>query len=254
MSNTIWAPLRAELDLWQAEGRRIRLWLRDDDAVAPTAQLDRLAGLSEHFGLPILLAVIPFLAEPALALRLRTMPLLLPAQHGTWHRNHAPTGDKKSEFGRHRPAETVLAEIDAARSRLVELFGAAALPVFVPPWNRIDPELAAALPALGFAGMSCFRNFALGPRGGPALANTEIDIMDWHRGRVGRPAVEIADEIRALLERRRLSRSCEEAVLGLLLHHRDHDEPAWSFLERLLGLAAGHPAVVFADPRMLFST
>ncbi|RDJ20918.1 polysaccharide deacetylase [Bosea caraganae] len=252
MSDAIWQPLHAELDAWAGAGRRVRLWLRDDDAVAPSPQLDALAKLSERHDLPVLLAVIPFLAEPALVERLRSAPLLLPSQHGAWHRNHAPQGEKKSEFGRHRPMEAVLADIDAAKQRLGDLFGPALLPVFVPPWNRIDPTIAAKLPALGFAGLSCFRNFALGPDGGPTLGNTDIDIMDWHGGRIGRPVAVLVEEIRAQLEQRRLSRSRDEAVLGLLLHHRDHDESAWAFLEGLLGLSVRHPAVAFGDPRVLF--
>lgn len=251
MSDAIWQPLVAELDRWSSQGRRVRLWLRDDDAIAPSPQLDELARLSERFRLPVLLAVIPLLAEPALARRLRDAPLLRPGQHGVSHANHAPAGDKKSEFGRHRPADAVRAEIEAARRRLDELFGADLLPVFVPPWNRIDPAIAAELPALGFAGLSCFRNFALGEGGGPALANSDIDLMDWHGGRVGRPAPALIAEIRALLERRRLSRSDDDR-LGLLLHHRDHDVTAWEFLEGLLGVAARHPAVAFTDPRAIF--
>jgi hypothetical protein len=253
MSDAVWSPLLAELDHWSAEGRRIRLWLRDDDAVSPSPQLDTLIQLSERFDIPVLLAVIPFLAEAALAKRLRSAPLLLPSQHGTWHRNHAPAGEKKSELGRHRPAETVLGEIAAAKHRLAELFGANLLPVFVPPWNRIEPALTAKLPELGFTGLSCFRNFALGPEGGPAPVNTDIDIMDWHGGRVGKPAAALSEEIRALLERRRLSRSRDDR-LGLLLHHRDHDGGAWTFLERFLGAVARHPAVVFTDPRAIFET
>lgn len=251
MSEAIWRPLLAELDQWSSQGRSIRLWLRDDDAVAPSPQLDALAGLSERFQLPVLLAVIPLLAEPALARRLRVAPLLRPGQHGVSHRNHARAGEKKTEFGGHRPGDLVHAEISAGRRRLGELFGAELLPVFVPPWNRIDPAIAAALPALGFVGLSCFRNFALGPDGGPTLANTDIDIMDWHGGRVGRPAPELAEEIRALLERRRLS-GAQEDRLGLLLHHRDHDDTAWAFLDELLGHARRHPAFAFTDPRAIF--
>lgn len=251
MSDAIWRPLLAELDHWSSQGRSIRLWLRDDDAVAPSPQLDALAGLSERFQLPVLLAVIPLLAEPALARRLRGAPLLRPAQHGVRHHNHAPAGEKKAEFGRHRPAELVRTEIGAARRRLDELFGPDLLPIFVPPWNRIASAIAAQLPALGFAGLSCFRNFALGPDGGPALANTDIDIMDWHGGRIGRPAPELVEEIRALLEQRRLSGSQDDG-LGLLLHHRDHDNAAWAFLDGLLGHASRHPAFAFTDPRAIF--
>ncbi|PZO01797.1 MAG: polysaccharide deacetylase, partial [Hyphomicrobiales bacterium] len=81
-SDDIWLPLQAELDRWSEAGLTIRLWLRDDDAVAPSPALDRLADVGERFALPVLLAVIPMLAEPALASAMRAMPALLPCQHG----------------------------------------------------------------------------------------------------------------------------------------------------------------------------
>ncbi|KPF71087.1 hypothetical protein IP69_07090 [Bosea sp. AAP35] len=246
-----WHPLFAELDRWSAAGRRIRLWLRDDDAIAPSPSLDCLAALGERFELPVLLAVIPMLAEPALARALETMPALLPCQHGCWHRNLAPDGAKKSEFGRQRSAGAISGEIGEARSRLDDLFGPALLPVFVPPWNRIDPARAALLPALGFSGLSCFRGFGLGPAGGPRLANTDLDIMDWGGGRVGRsPAELIAETCRLLAAHRDDTEG--EVTFGVLLHHLDHDATAWAFLEAFLALTLGHPAIVATDPRKLF--
>ncbi|CAM5763088.1 polysaccharide deacetylase family protein [Bosea minatitlanensis] len=250
MSAALWSPLLRELDLWQEAGRRLRLWLRDDDAVAPSAALDRLAACAERFGAPVLLAVIPLLAEPALAGALRGKPVLLPCQHGCRHRNHAPAGAKKSEFGPDRAPQEVDAGIAGAWLRLRDLLGESVLPVFVPPWNRIDPGHAARLPALGFAGLSCFRDHRHGPAGGPHLLNTHIDVMDWHGGRVGRSHGELIAEIAGLLARWR-TRPRGPDTLGLLLHHRDHDAVAWAFLDGLLARAAAHPAVALTDPRDL---
>ncbi|WP_439496297.1 polysaccharide deacetylase family protein [Bosea sp. (in: a-proteobacteria)] len=252
MNDATWDPLLAELDRWRIEGRHLRLWLRDDDAIAPGPQLDRLAALADRFDAPVLLAVIPHLAEPALVPRLTRAPLLLPCQHGSRHRNHAPEGEKKAEFGRHRPLAAMLDEIATARRRLDDLFGPALLPVFVPPWNRIDREVTAALPDLGFTGLSCFRGFTLGERGGPALVNSEIDIIDWHGGRIGRSAPAIVNELTALLVARREKGEPDDRI-GLLLHHRDHDEAAWALLDALLARLASHPAIRLADPRQLFS-
>ncbi|KRE09822.1 hypothetical protein ASE63_04695 [Bosea sp. Root381] len=248
----IWLPLQDELDRWSEAGRQLRLWLRDDDAVAPTPALDRLAALGRRFELPVLLAVIPMQAEPALAAALRDMPFLLPCQHGCRHRNHAPKGAKKTEFGPLRPAAEIRQEIGEARARLAGLFGDACLPVFVPPWNRIDPAHAALLPALGFAGLSCFRGFALGEAGGPILANTDLDIMDWSGGRVGRAAGDLVAEACRLLAVRRERPGGAADSLGLLLHHRDHDATVWDFLDGFLASAGVHPAVLRTDPRDLF--
>ncbi|MDR6874417.1 hypothetical protein J2Y55_005451 [Bosea sp. BE125] len=250
MSDTSLGELLAELDRWRETGRRLRLWLRDDDAVAPSPALDRLAGLSERFALPVLLAIIPMQAEPALVAALRAAPSLLPCQHGCRHQNHAAAGMKKSEFGAGRPRAEAAADIAAGRQRLGELLGASVLPVFVPPWNRIASDLAQALPEFGFAGLSCFRGFGLGGDG-PALVNSDIDVMDWHGGRIGRSLQALALEIRdQLAARRRLPEGTD--TLGLLLHHRDHDETAWAALQTLLATLTAHPVIVTTDPGRLF--
>lgn len=252
MSRDIWRELATELDLWSQSNRSIRLWLRDDDAIAPGPALDRLARLGERFALPVLLAVIPMLADPALAHALKAAPSLLPCQHGCWHRNQAPAGGKKSEFGAERAPDAVRAEIIVARQRLGDLIGPS-LPIFVPPWNRIDRSLAATLPELGFSGLSCFRDFALGQNSGPVLVNTDIDIMDWHGGRIGRAVEALTVEITAQLTARRQQNDAQARSLGLLLHHRDHDETAWHALEALLPRLCAHPAVQPMDPRTLFA-
>ena len=65
-------PLMRELDGWQAAGGIARFWLRDDDAVEPTAALDRLLGAMN--GMPLTLAVIPAFSGAALAARLAVRP------------------------------------------------------------------------------------------------------------------------------------------------------------------------------------
>ncbi|CAN7156313.1 polysaccharide deacetylase family protein [Bosea sp. LjRoot237] len=246
-----WSALFAELDSWAAAGKRLDLWLRDDDATVPSTQLDRLAALSERFAIPVLLASIPLLAQETLARHLETAPLLRPCQHGTWHRNHAPAGEKKSEFGLHRLLPEILAEITTGRQRLRDLVGSAFLPVFVPPWNRVDPVVAAELPSLGFTGLSCFRNFTLGPAGGPRLVNTDLDLIDWHGGRIGRQPGDLLAEMVQLLASRRTNPESSQSF-GVLLHHHDHDNTVWGFLTNLLARLSGHAAVAFSGPDALF--
>lgn len=251
MKNALWAPLQAELDLWSDAGLKARLWLRDDDAVSPSPALSRLADVTERFAVPVLLAVIPLLAEPALAPSLRAMPLLLPCQHGVRHQNHSAQGGKKSEFGAERDPATVAAEITDAAERLRQLFGGSVVPIFVPPWNRIAPTPhAAGLASLGFRALSCFRGYRLGADDGPVLLNTHLDVIDWQGGRVGRRHEALISELTALLEARRLG-SAPDAPVGILLHHRDHDDVVWSFLDDLLRLLASHPAISLVDPRAL---
>lgn len=252
MTDAPWGLLRDELDRWSKAGRSLRLWLRDDDAVAPSPALSRLSDLAERFEVPVLLAVIPMLAEPGLAAALQRMPLLQPCQHGVRHQNHAPPGAKKSEFGAERSAVTVDAEIAEAGLRLRDLLGDKLVPIFVPPWNRIDPRHAARLPALGFTGLSCFRGHRLAGTGDLVLLDTDLDVMDWQGGRVGRQHEELVAELVSLLAQRRTG-SIDEPTLGVLLHHRDHDDTVWSFLDGLLRLARAHPAVHLAEPRALLN-
>ena len=49
---TVWQPLLAELDRWQRCRPPAPLWLRDDDAIEPTAALDRLLDLTGRHAIP----------------------------------------------------------------------------------------------------------------------------------------------------------------------------------------------------------
>ena len=229
MSAFEWRPLADEIARWRERGLALRLWLRDDDASQPTPALERLIAVSRRHERPLLLAVIPARAGPALAARLAHEHLILPCQHGFAHVNHAPAGEKKSELGAHRPLDMVLAELAAGRDRMRTLFGARTAPILVPPWNRIAPALVDALPQLGFAALSCF---------GPAVSrppplqiiNCDLDIINWRGGRVSFPPAELTRQLVAQLAD---ARGRGGASVGVLLHHLIHDENAWIWLDGL---------------------
>ncbi len=235
-----WAALAAELDRWAAAGQTATFWWRDDDAETITPALETLIALSDRHGVPLALAVIPDGAEPDLAARLdRSDAPTTVLQHGYAHRNHAPEGPKKVELGPHRALEAVTAELLAGREKLASLFGARFYAAMVPPWNRIDPKVAAALPGLGYRGLSTFE-----PRqaAGQAQVNTHIDIIDWHgsRGFAGDSAC-LGAAIAHLSDR--LDRRCDPGEpTGLLTHHLVHDQACWSFIDRFLAETAGHSA------------
>jgi hypothetical protein len=251
-----WDDLDRELDGWADAGRTATLWWRDDDAVAPTGQLDRLLAAIDGAGgrsVPVCLAVIPALARPELATAIAGRGSVAILQHGYAHLNHAPSGEKKIELGSHRPKADVLRELAAGRERMVELFGPAAMAVLVPPWNRIAPNIAAALPAIGLGAISTF-----GPRPRPGLGpeilevNTHIDIMDWHDSRrfLGEAAA-LDQALRHLAARRRGSCDPEEPT-GLLTHHLVHDDPAWRFVHDFLKRTLAHPAVRWLNGTEVF--
>ncbi len=242
-----WASLQAELALWRTAGRRARLWLRDDDATAPSPALDRLLRITASQ--PILLAVIPEQATEALAARLRRTPAVSVIQHGWRHRMNARDGEKKSEFPPSRdPAEGVAA-LRRGREKLEALFGAQFQPILAPPWNRLSDKLAARLPEAGIAGLSRFHAApAQRPNGAPGLTriDVDIDIIDWRGGRGGKPATTLVGEIVAKLA---WARKNDPAVpVGVMTHHLVHDETAWRFLERLFEQTRRDPGAVWVNP------
>jgi len=238
-----WHDLAAELACWQSAGRPATLWWRDDDATTPTPALARLLELASRHDVPLALAVIPDAATPALAAAVDELPWVTLLQHGCRHRNHAPAGEKKAEFGPHRPLPALLADLGAGQARLAELFGARPLPVFVPPWNRIAEQLVAALPPAGVRGLSRYRpRVAARPVAGLVEANCHVDPIDWRgdRGFAGEAAVltALVDHLRA----RRHGEVDAGEPTGLLTHHADCDGDGWRFLEKLLDFLAKQDA------------
>nr|WP_204262830.1 glycosyltransferase [Methylobacterium sp. BTF04] len=239
-----WRPLRAALDAAHACGRPVPVWWRDDDAVTATPALDRLLHLSERFAFRLLVAAIPARVDAALAERLRDAPLARVAVHGLSHANHAPVGAKPAEFGPHRPLSVLHAEATEALDRARASFGPdTLLPVFVPPWNRLAPDLAAALPDLGYGGLSSVPGL---PVAGLMRADIHLDPFDWRGTRsLADPPMLVATLAHAIA-------ADLSGPLGLLTHHLVHDELVWAFLEDLLGELLAHPATTLGDPRALF--
>lgn len=226
-----------ELDTWRRAGKTARLWLRDDDAMTTTGALERLLGLTATHHVPLLLAVIPMRAEQELARRLEHEKLVEVAMHGAWHRNNAPAGRKGEEMAPERGVPAIAADLKEARERLLDLFGTSAGGWYVPPWNRIAPEVAALLPSIGFGALSTFGTQHLTVRG-LQVRNCQVDLIDWRGGRVGRKPEWVAEQLAAALAN---ARANGFGAVGILTHHLDHDEITWSVLESLLALVATHP-------------
>lgn len=250
-----WPDLTAELDAWSEGGQRATLWWRDDDAVEPTPALDRLIGVSRAQDVPLMLAVVPARAGQPLVSHLAQADAdCLPVQHGFAHISHAPNGGRKWELGDHRPLATVLEELARGRARMDALFGAAWLPVLVPPWNRIAPEVVAQLGTLGYIGLS-----AATPRPAPFAApgvfqvNAHVDIMRWSDPRGFLGAGQALKRLIGFLRARRTGEADPAEPTGLLTHHLAHDEEAWRFLDQLLTALNRHPAVSFVHPRAAFT-
>lgn len=238
-----WTALTAELDRWHAAGRIAGFWWRDDDAVAPGPRLDRLLDLTA--GRPLALAVIPALAERPLADRLADAPDVAVLVHGWRHADHAPAGAKKAEFGADRPRSVMLDEAGRGLDRLGGLMPDRLAPVFVPPWNRIDPDLADRLPAAGYRAVSAYKARAAGA--GDRWINCHADPIAWKAGRgfVG-DAAALSPVIEHLAARRTGTADPSEPT-GMLTHHGVQDESVWAFLARFRDALDDHPAARFVS-------
>ena len=241
-----WTRLERELDIWAGQGRHATFWWRDDDAVEPTAELDRLLGLAQRADLPVALAVIPAHASVALGRHVAGLANVNVLQHGYAHRNHAPVTAKKSELGDTRPIREMCDELLRGQSAMAALFATQALPVLVPPWNRVAPDLIQRLPELGFRGLSTHLARPA-RRAAPGLiqVNCHADLMRWKEPRGFLGTAQSIELIVAHLTARRQGRSDPDEPTGILTHHRVHDAPLWDFLEDLLALLNTHPAAQF---------
>lgn len=209
--------------------RSIKFWLRDDDAVADTEPLRRLLGME----LPLLLAVIPLSIEPSLVDLLAGRQDTTVAMHGIRHENHAPAGRKAEELAIERGFPEIDRTLAAGRARLMALFGASAVRWYVPPWNRIDPAVARRLAAHEFELLSTFAGAHLDGACPLAVANCQVDIIDWRNGRIGRTRDWVDREIARQIE---LQGDAGEPLIGILTHHLVHDATAWSVIEELAAM------------------
>ena len=247
-----WPDLANELDRWHAAGRVATLWWRDDDAVAPSAALDRLLAIAGE--VPVAFAVIPAAAAQELAAALPEGPQAAVLQHGWRHVNHAGDG-KKSEFPASRDADAVAAELEAGRDRLASLFGDRALPVLAPPWNRFDDSF---LPLLAGAGLGAISR--RGPRRAPSPAagigeaDIHADLVAWREGRGFVGAAAALAAILGHLACRRQGLVDAEEPTGVLTHHRIADAPTAAFLHHLVDLTAAHPAARWLAAAEVFAT
>jgi hypothetical protein len=251
-----WPDVVDELDRWKNAERVATLWWRDDDAVAPSARLDRLVTIAGK--VPIALAVIPAEAEPELVVwlsrsaRSAAGPSLVVLQHGWRHSNHSD-GGKKSEFPAERSCEEVTFDLTAGRRRLTQLFGTRALPVLVPPWNRFDDCFLPLLRDCGINAISRVKpRHAASPVPGLIEANIHVDLVAWagDRSFIGEGAAlgSLVGHLRA----RRLGSACAGEPTGILTHHLVQDAATDAFLRRLVVVTGAHAAAHWLDATKVF--
>lgn len=246
-----WDALARELDLWGQAGKTADFWWRDDDAYQPTHGLDRLGDTAR--GAPIGLAVVPAKLADALSQTIDKYSNITVLQHGYSHQNYATPTDHKIELGPQRPLVHTLGDLATGWARLEAVFGRRALPVLVPPWNRLAPGLVPLLPEIGYRGLSTY-----GARSRPepipnlVQVNTHVDIIDWHGSRGFLGDVAVLGRAVEFLARRRTAQIDADEPTGILTHHLVHDDACWAFLARLVAAIESHGAARWRLPADLF--
>lgn len=248
---TGWEGLTDELDAWSSAGRVATLWWRDDDATRASPDLERLLDLSDRFGVPVALAVIPRDIDPSLTSAIVGRAAVATLQHGWSHDDHAVDGDRKEEHGPDRPRDVVLDELAEGWRRIRTLPGS--LPVYVAPWNRLDPSLISHLPSVGLHAVSTdHARSAAEPEAGVRRTNIHCDPIDWHGGgRFGGDEAALRQVIEHLANRRTNRVDAYEPT-GLMTHHQFHDPECWTFVGRLLAHTLAHPAARWLSARDAF--
>ena len=248
-----WSLLETEFDAWLSEGQSASLWWRDDDAVAPGKKLDQLLDLSGNAG--ILLAVIPARLEPALVANLAGVSHAWVAQHGYAHINHAPRGLGLGawELGMHRGEAAVLADLDAGRERLQNSFESCFLPVVVPPWNKLAPELLQPISLRGYAGVSAFGARTLAsPAPGLTIVNAHCDPIRWKSGAHFAGELKTIRQLVDHLQARRTGLADATEPTGFLTHHIDLDTEGWDFCQKLASRVEQHAGAHWVSPEVIF--
>jgi|SRR5271166_1436045 len=249
-----WTDLVDEFNRWREAERVATLWWRDDDTVTASGRLDRLVSIAGD--IPISLAVIPAAADPGLAMWLTCpsrSPRLAVLQHGWCHVSHA-INRKKSEFPPERSCHAVASDLAAGRARLTALFGARALPVLVPPWNRVASCFLPLLPACGLGAISRVKPRCTPcPAPGLTEVNIHIDLVAWaeDRGFIGEETA-LGGIVRHLRARRFGEVDTHEPT-GILTHHLVQDEATDEFLRRLVAITTEHPATRWLDAAKVFA-
>lgn len=242
-----------ELDTWHRERRVALLWWRDDDATDATEQLGALFRLTGRFKVPVALSVIPTRFTRRLVQQVQRHPGTSVLVHGHAHVNHAPEGWAKSEFGGTRKLSQMEDELKAGLVLLRQGFGPLALPVLVPPWNRMAPRLVGRLPALGYRGISAWKPRLPDEKSGPLVrVNTHLDPIDWRHGRIPKDDRAVAAALLRKLRWRRAHPERADEPLGLLTHHLLWGPEIEHVIVNVFSHTRNHPAVRWLSARTVF--
>ena len=242
-----WQAIDEELTNWEQPAE---LWWRDDDAIEDTPALQRIIDYSAQYAIPLHLAVIPEHLKQSLVDKLDECNQVYALQHGVSHQNYARPQQRKIEMGGLQPLGELQKKLAAARTKLSKRFKDNYLDILVPPWNRIEDDVRALLPGIGYQKLS-----GLGtPTADNMIAevNVHIDIIDWKQ-RCFAGEQQVLGVLLSNLQRRRIDGTYNNAPIGLMTHHLQHDQGCTDFLARFFTVCAAHTKLKWIGGTALLS-
>ncbi|SFM93377.1 DUF2334 domain-containing protein [Thermodesulforhabdus norvegica] len=245
--SAVWKSLPAN---WQARLEEVLrrcaerepvVFFRADDVGAYSHAFKMLLNLFRFYEIPLALAVVPAWMSAKRTEMFRSFidlenPLWNWHQHGWRHVNWSRDG-KKAEFGNWRTKDQQWNDILKGKRKLEGLFRNSLVPVFTPPWNRLDLNTLGALQQLGFAAVSIDGPIPRGAKQSVRLKNFRIYI-DLHTRKSENPGYAY-DELMKNLE----NALTRKGNIGIMIHHKMMNHAAFEFLNYFLYLIRSIPGI-----------
>ena len=214
------------------------VFFRADDIAIPSAKQNRLLELFARYDAPLCAAIVPAWINRSRWQAISDCVqgkhrLFAWHQHGWIHHNHETVG-KKQEFGPGASYARKRRDILRGRDKLTGILGEHFLPVFTPPWNRLDQDTMHILRELGFRAISRYRGDRIPAL--PGLPDLAVNV-DLHTRREG--SAEAGWE--GLLTE--LDQALATGIAGFMIHHQRMNGQAFAFLDALLPRLLAHPGI-----------
>ncbi|WP_068087614.1 DUF2334 domain-containing protein [Polycladidibacter stylochi] len=259
--------LYAELDWFKARGRCISFWWRDDDCIRVTTALRRLLHIQERHSTPLALAVVPYAfhqetieQQSKLIDCLRQHKGVNVFGHGFSHR---PTVMEQTSLTQINRLGRVVEPVKAEFGSLCELatglqmiaqgfeimrgsFNGLFMPVFVPPWNRLDPKFWRSMSKCGYKALS---SYAFTKKFSPEQVQTHLDIIHWRGDKEFCGYDALIHQLGLQFARRRAG---SDEPIGILSHHLVQDDRGFEFLDFFIECCHHHCAANFPQLDVLF--
>lgn len=226
--------IRLEELVSQCAERTPKIFFRADNIGAGGSAFRILLALFNYYKIPLALAVVPAWMSIK---RLETFraytniedPLWDWHQHG-WRHLNWNRGEKKAEFSATRTREQQWNDILKGKKKLEQLFNTGFVPVFSPPWNRLDIITLGVLQQLDFSAVSMDCPIPRGAKYSIRLKNFRI-YLDLHARKTKNPEFAYDELLRDMEEA-----LDQKGYVGIMINHQKMNLSAFDFLQQFLHL------------------